>query len=148
MSKVYEYIASPRKHAGKNDNEIHISGIQNKIRSLDNTESLNIVIKGSDDLVAYYQIPVHQLHMKTDLYLRPWTAQAAGATSLTNVLPNRKSKWGNYMTSSIDPNKRFDLPSLEHLFTEGRQSRREISKAEKIRRGSLDPLSFFDENES
>ena len=142
MAKVYRYKATPRRHSGRMDNEVKVSGILNKIRGLDSTESLNISVKGNDHLQVNYQIPVYMLNDTDTLYLRPWTAQVAGATSLTNVQLNRKGKWNQFMfTGSMDPNKRFELPSLEHLFeSTERFSYKETNRAERIRNNHLNPL--------
>ena len=142
MAKIYRYKATPRKHSGRMDNEVQVSGILNKIRNLDKTECLNISVFGNDLLQVNYQIPVYMLHDTDRLFLRPWTAQITGATTLTNVQLNTKSKWNQYMTTgSIDPNKRVDLPSLEHLFsTDERVSYKETNRAEGIRNRHLNSL--------
>ena len=149
MSKIYRYTATPRRHGSKMDNEVQVSGILNKIRSLDNTESLNISIKGNQDLQVNYQIPVYMLHNTPTIYLRPWHAQAPGATTLTNLQLNTTSKWNRYMTTDdIDPNIRFDLPSLEHLFsTDERVSYLETNRAEGIRNRRLDPLDDLEDGD-
>jgi hypothetical protein len=142
MAKIYRLKATPRRHGGRMDNEVQVSGIQNKIRNLDKTECLNISVFGNDLLQVNYQIPVYMLHHTERLFLRPWTAQIAGATSLSNVQLNTKGKWNQYMTvDRIDPNKRVELPSLEHLFsTDERFSYKENNRAERIRNQRLDPL--------
>ena len=148
MSKVYTLKATPRRHSSKMDNEISVTSVFNKICELDNTESLNLSITGNEELVINYQIPVHIVNehlqkVNTDtIYLRPWKAQVSGATTLTNLQLNTTSKWNRFMTTDdIDPNKRFDLPSLEHLFsTDERVSYKETNRAEGIRNRRLDPL--------
>ena len=153
MSKTISLTASPRNHTGKMDNEITLSGLENKIRELDNTESLNVSITGNQQLKVNYQIPVYIVrhhcakYNTNSIYLRPWTAQAAGATTLTNLQLNTRSKWNRYMTTQdIDPNKRFVLPSLEHLFpTDERVSYKETNRAEDIRNRDLNPLEHLDE---
>ena len=149
MSKIYRFKASPRRHGNRMDNEVQVSGIQNKIRDLDNTECLNIQISGNRFLTVNYQIPVYMLYNIYTLYLRPWTSQIAGATTLTNVQLNTKAKWNRYMTTeSIDPNKRYDLPSLEHLFSSDEQfSFKENNRAEDIRNRHLNPLEDLDEDD-
>lgn len=149
MAKVYRYKATPRRHAGRMDNEIQVSGIQKKIRNLDKTECLNLSVYGNDLLEVNYQIPVYMLNDTERLFLRPWTAQVAGATSLTNVQLNTRGKWNQYMTvKDIDPNKRFELPSLEHLFeSTERFSYKETNRAERIRNNHLTPLEVLEDGE-
>lgn len=149
MAKIYRYKATPRKHGGRMDNEVQVSGILNKIRNLDKTECLNISVFGNDLLQVNYQIPVYMLNDTERLFLRPWTAQVAGATSLTNVQLNTRGKWNQYMTvKDIDPNKRFELPSLEHLFeSTERFSYKETNRAERIRNNHLTPLEVLEDGE-
>ena len=155
MAKIYRFKATPRRHSAKMDNEISVTGLFNKICELDNTESLNLSITGNEELVINYQIPVHIVNehlqkVNTDtIYLRPWKAQAPGATTLTNLQLNPTSKWNRYMTTKdIDPNIRFDLPSLEHLFsTDERVSYLETNRAEGIRNRRLDPLEDLEEGD-
>ena len=149
MSKIHPYKASPRRHGNIMNNEVKVNGVQNKIRKLDNTECLNLSIHGNDLLQVYYQIPVYMLHNICTLYLRPWTSQIAGATSLTNVQLNTKAKWNKYMTTeSIDPDKRVELSSLEHLFSsDERFSFKENNRAEDIRNRHLTPLEDLDEDD-
>ena len=155
MSKVHPLKATPRRHSSKMDNEISVTSVFNKICELDNTESLNLSITGNEELVINYQIPVHIVNehlqkVNTDtIYLRPWKAQAPGATTLTNLQLNTTSKWNRYMTTKdIDPNIRFDLPSLEHLFsTDERVSYLETNRAEGIRNRRLDPLEDLEEGD-
>jgi hypothetical protein len=149
MAKIYRYTATPRTHGGRMDNEVQVSGILNKIRGLDSTESLNISVKGNQTLRVNYQIPVYMLNDTDTLYLRPWYAQVPGATTLTNLQLNTTSKWNRYMTTKdIDPNIRFDLPSLEHLFsTDERVSYTETNRAEDIRNRRLDPLEDLEEGD-
>ena len=149
MSKIYRFKASPRRHSNRMDNEVQVNGVQNKIRKLDNTECLNLSIHGNDLLQVNYQIPVYMLHNIHTLYLRPWTSQIAGATTLTNVQLNKKAKWNRYMTTeSIDPNKRWELPSLEHLFSsDERFSFKENNRAEDIRNRHLNPLEDLDKDD-
>ena len=149
MAKVYRYKATPRRHSGRMDNEVQVSGILNKIRNLDKTECLNISVFGNDLLQVNYQIPVYMLNDTERLFLRPWTAQVAGATSLTNVQLNTRGKWNQYMTvKDIDPNKRFELPSLEHLFeSTERFSYKETNRAERIRNNHLTPLEVLEDGE-
>lgn len=149
MAKIYRLKATPRTHGGRMDNEVQVSGILNKIRGLDTTESLNISVKGNQTLQVNYQIPVYMLNDTDTLYLRPWKAQVSGATTLTNLQLDTTSKWNRYMTTKdIDPNKRFDLPSLEHLFsTDERVSYTETNRAEDIRNRRLDPLEDLEDGD-
>lgn len=139
---MYTLRATPRRHSGKVDNEVCITGLNNKIKDLNDTESLDIkiidVVEGRER-IAYGQFPVSVLreYAKTrdKLYLRPWKSEKPGARTLVNTAINRSGIWGQYISETFNPNKSFVQTNLVSLMNETKRNPyvRELSDADKYR---------------